>query len=281
MSYSSAFSPSFKANAFADPALLNANILDPGKISLDKIDLNAAANLDIGSSGFEMDSIMDGGDSGAWTFITAPEDISWDTSNAANRIDMFGTNNPPVVAGTRGMRDLTLGNALVEGFVRRVSVEDKVAALEKLMNYELNSTDGFVKVPVYQVKANDKTYGNGFFIIKDVKVKETMRDLKGNTTRAFVDISLMQVPEYQVNSGRDQASKPAAAAQASALPKADPNQLAAQRKKELDAKAKAAVDNNVGAKAGANAATPAKPSSSSAGVAGVDATKRIRLTPEQ
>ena len=33
-----------------------------------------------------------------------------------------------------------------------------------------------------------------------------MRDLKGNATRAVVDISLMQVPEYQVNSGRDQAS---------------------------------------------------------------------------
>ena len=143
-----------------------------------------------------------------WSFITAPEDVSWDVSNAASRVDMFGTNNPPVVAGSRGMRDLTLGNALVEGFVRGVSLEGKIAALENLMNYGLNFSDGFVSVPVYQVWASEKSYGGSeaYYIIKDVKVKETMRDLKGNTTRAYVDISLMQVPAYQVNSGRDQAS---------------------------------------------------------------------------
>ena len=143
-----------------------------------------------------------------WSFITAPEDVSWDVSNAASRVDMFGTNNPPVVAGSRGMRDLTLGNALVEGFVRGVSLEGKIAALENLMNYGLNFSDGFVSVPVYQVWGSEKSYGGSeaYYIIKDVKVKETMRDLKGNTTRAYVDISLMQVPAYQVNSGRDQAS---------------------------------------------------------------------------
>jgi hypothetical protein len=146
---------------------------------------------------------------GGWTFITAPEDVSWDVANAANRVEMFGTNNPPVVAGSRGMRDLTLGNSLVEGFVRGVTIEGKVAALEALMSYGLNSSDGFVSVPVYQVWANNKSYGGSeaYYIIKDVRVKEAMRDLQGNATRAYVDISLMQVPAYQVNSGRDQASK--------------------------------------------------------------------------
>jgi hypothetical protein len=148
------------------------------------------------------------GDQGGWTFITAPEDVSWDIANNAQRIDIFGTNNPPVVAGSRGMRDLTLSNSLVEGFVRGVAVEGKIAALENLMNYSLNASDGYVSVPVYQVWANEKSYGGpeAYYIIKDVKVKEAMRDLKGNSTRAYVDISLMQVPAYQVNSGRDQAS---------------------------------------------------------------------------
>jgi hypothetical protein len=166
---------------------------------------------------------------GSWTFITAPEDVSWDVANAANRVDMFGTNNPPVVAGSRGMRDLTLGNALVEGFVRGVSLEGKIATLENLMNYSLNTSDGFVSVPVYQVWVSAKPYGGaqGYFIIKDVKVKETMRDLKGYTTRAYVDISLMQVPAYQVNSGRDQASKVTAGAEAGLI-KAS-NLRAAQR----------------------------------------------------
>jgi hypothetical protein len=149
------------------------------------------------------------GDQAGWTFITAPEEISWDVANQATRVDIFGTNNPPVVAGSRGMRDLTLSNALVEGFVRNISVEGKVAALEQLMNYSLNSSDGYVSVPVYQVWANEKSYGgsNAYYIIRDIRVKEAMRDLKGNATRAYVDISLMQVPAYQVGTGRDQASQ--------------------------------------------------------------------------
>lgn len=151
---------------------------------------------------------------GSWTFITAPEDISWDVANKVDRVDIFGTNNPPIVAGSRGMRDLTLNNSLVEGFVRNVTVEGKIAALESLLNYGLNTTDGFVSVPVYQVWANNKSYGGSeaYYVIKDVKVKEEMRDLKGNATRAYVDISLMQVPAYQVNSGRDQASPTTSAA---------------------------------------------------------------------
>jgi hypothetical protein len=145
----------------------------------------------------------------AWTFITAPSEISWNVANAATRIDVFGTNNPPVVAGSRGMRDVSIRDALVEGFIRNVHVEEKIAALEQLLNYNLNGSDGFVSVPCYQFYANNKTYGGlkGYYIIKDVSVKEEMRDLTGNATRARVDINLMQVPEYQVNSGRDQASQ--------------------------------------------------------------------------
>lgn len=144
-----------------------------------------------------------------WTFICAPKEISWDQNNAVDRVKMFGTNAPPVVSGTRGMRDLVLSDALVEGFTRGLSVESKVAALEELTSYGLNTSQGFVDVPVYQVKANDKTYGGSeaYFVIKDVKVKELLRDLKGNSTRAVVDVSFMEVPKYQVSSGRDQASE--------------------------------------------------------------------------
>lgn len=160
-----------------------------------------------------------------WTFITAPEDISWDIANNAQRVDIFGTNNPPVVAGSRGMRDLTLSNSLVEGFVRNVTVEGKVAALEQLMNYGLNASDGFVSVPVYQVWANNKSYGGpeAYYIIKDVKIKEAMRDTQGNTTRAYVDVSLMQVPAYQVNSGRDQASVATAGSKSALTDKVNSN----------------------------------------------------------
>lgn len=171
---------------------------------------------------------------GGWTFIVAPEDISWDLANAANRVDMFGTNNPPVVAGSKGMRDLSIGNALVEGFTRRVTVEYKIRALEKLMNYSLNGTDGFVSVPVYQFWADNKAYGStdtetGYFIIRDVKINEKMRDLAGQATRAMVDISLMQVPKYQVNTGRDQASEATTGARSGLIDRKTVQQQAKQQ----------------------------------------------------
>jgi hypothetical protein len=257
--YSSAFSPSFKANTFVEAGFSSPQLVATQDINLSNINFDAVGGLEFNPAAFTPGLDLLGGSSGGWTFITAPEDVSWDTANQASRIDMFGTNSPPVVAGSRGMRDLSLGNALVEGFIRNVAVEDKVAALEALMNYQLNASDGFVKVPVYQVKANDKAYGNGYFIIKDVKVKETMRDLKGNATRAYVDISFMQVPEYQVNSGRDLASKPAASAKALALP--DPQATAAQGQAASSTSAKANANQGVGTTkpaAGASSASAAK-----------------------
>ena len=146
-----------------------------------------------------------------WTFITSPKEISWSITNASNRVEIFGTNNPPVTAGTKGMRELTLNDSLVEGFVRNVTVEAKIIALENLLKYTLNKQDGFVSVPVYEVWANDKSYGGGgngagYFIFRDIRVHEKLRDLSGNTTRATVDVSFTQVPAYQVNTGRDQAT---------------------------------------------------------------------------
>jgi hypothetical protein len=212
--FSQAFSPSFNTNTFTTTEIPGIDYKSGSKLNLSNINFNRANSLTFNPIAFDPSvNLMETG----WSFITAPEDVSWDVSNQANRVDIFGTNNPPVVAGSRGMRDLTLGNSLVEGFIRGVTVEGKIAALENLMNYTLNQRDGFVGVPVYQVTANDKVYGNGYFIIKDVKVKESMRDLRGNATRAYVDISLMEVPAYQVNSGRDLASQPAAAAKALAL----------------------------------------------------------------
>jgi hypothetical protein len=151
--------------------------------------------------------ISEGTDPGkGWKFICAPEEISWNTSNAVNRVDMFGTNNPPAISGTRGMRELTMRNSLVEGFSRNKTVEAKVAALENLLAYKSSTEGGFVNVPVYRVWANNKGYGQGgYFLLKSVQVKEMMRDLAGAATRASVDITFLEVPSFQVGSGIDQA----------------------------------------------------------------------------
>ena len=247
--YSKAFSPSFKTNTFSATEIPGINYGFASKLNLSNIKFDKVNALAFDPITFDpsVNILRDAG----WSFITAPEDISWDVANQATRIDIFGTNSPPVVAGSRGMRDLSLGNSLVEGFVRGVTVEGKIAALEKLMNYDLNPTDGFVSVPVYQVTANDKVYGNGFFIIKDIKIKEKMRDIKGDATRAYVDIALMEVPEYQVNSGRDQASQVAASAKSFLGTRAPANTAAG-------AAAQKSVDKNVnsGNRSGANGPSP-------------------------
>jgi hypothetical protein len=136
-----------------------------------------------------------------WKFICSPRDVSWDTSISVNRVEIFGNNTPPVTVGSRGMRELTLSNSIVEGFSRGVTVERKIIDLENLTKFTLNN--GKFSVPVFHVLAGNKKYGEGegeggFFVIKDIKVKEEMRDRKGNTTRAIVDISFSQVPSYQV-----------------------------------------------------------------------------------
>ena len=198
------------------------------------------------------------GEQPGWTFICAPEDISWNISNASNRVEIFGTNNPPVTAGTKGMRDLSLNNSLVEGFVRKVTVEAKIASLEKLLLYSLNSSDGFVSVPVYEVWANSKSYGGssgsaGYFIFKDIRVNEKLRDLKGNTTRATVDVSFTQVPAYQVNTGRDSASKTTSGG----VSKLKQNQTQANSKEAQNAQLTTQTDKGVtGKRAEAPAPTP-------------------------
>lgn len=206
-------------------SFLQRNIVPNSQITVGNIDFNSvittadADKLNIDPTTVVDTGILNYASGTGWNFITAPENISWNVTNQANRVDIFGTNNPPVVAGSRGMRDLNLNDALVEGFVRNVQVEGKIAALENLLNYSLNSSDGFVSVPVYQIWANNKSYGGpeAYYIIKDIRVQEKMRDLDGNATRAIVDISLMQVPAYQVNSGRDQASKATAGAKSALI----------------------------------------------------------------
>jgi hypothetical protein len=272
--YKKAFSPSFASKTFTTEPIPGINYSFGSKLNLSNINFNKVNSLSFNPLAFQPGLDFLGGSSGGgWTFITAPEDISWDLANNAQRVDMFGTNNPPVVAGSRGMRDLTLGNALVEGFVRGKQVEAKIEALEKLMNYRLNDTEGFVSVPVYQVWANEKSYGGpeAYYIIKDIKVKETMRDLTGNATRAFVDISLMQVPSYQVNSGRDQASKATAGVKSALLDTVDV--------KNAQQATNAQVDKNVKGKLGGPKGPQQAAKSSSSKVQALDPSKGTAIAP--
>ena len=143
------------------------------------------------------------GDSDAWTFITAPHTVRYSVATAVQRVEIFGTNEAPIVASSRGMRDLSLSEALMEGFTLGKSVQKNLDDLENLMNVEVDSKNGFVNVPIYSVYAGGKTYGK--YIIEQVEIDEQLRDTQGKATRAMVGVNLKQVPEYQVGTGIDQA----------------------------------------------------------------------------
>ena len=139
----------------------------------------------------------------AWVFITAPGTVSYTQQSEITRLNIFGTNSPPVVVGAKGMRDLTLSEALMEGFTRGRSVQPHIDRLESLMNVAVNTKDGFVNVPVYKVYSGPEGGGKdyGYYVIEQIEIEEQLRDLKGNATRAMVGVSLKQVPQYQVAPG--------------------------------------------------------------------------------
>lgn len=187
------------------PSLQKA--FDPKFQEIAKLPFSTSTNLPDFGGDVLANSATGGGSSDAWVFITAPGTVSYSQSTEVNRLDIFGTNAPPVVVGARGMRDLTLSEALMEGFTLGRSVQPHIDKLEQLMNVNIDVNEGFVNVPVYNVFAGPQGGGKnyGYYVIEQVEVEEQMRDLKGNATRAMVGVSLKQVPKYQVGTGMDQA----------------------------------------------------------------------------
>lgn len=196
----------------SNPALTTGNVPD---FSGDVLSANPFS-LGGGTTG------QGGGGSAAFTFITAPQDVQYDVSADVNRISIYGTNTPPLTVGSTSMKSLSLGEALMEGFTLGKSVQQPLDKLLDLMKVSL--TGGFVNVPVYTVAAGGKSYGN--YVIEQVQIQEEMRDLKGDATRAMVQVSFKEVADYQINTGRDQAG--AVTAGAGAGPAAATGQAAGQ-----------------------------------------------------
>ena len=136
-----------------------------------------------------------------WYFITSPQDVSWKKDSVTKEVATYGTNNPYLNYGTTKLRKLTLGNAMIEGFSNAMQVEDNVKSLEACMRMVIEEGTGYASPYCWQAFAGNKSYGT--FIITGVSVREEMRDMSGNATRAFVDIDLQEVPPYQVSSGTD------------------------------------------------------------------------------
>ena len=112
-----------------------------------------------------------------WYFICPPQDVSWSKQSRTNKIEPYGTNNPYLSYGTTGLRELTLGNSMVEGFSDGKVVEENIINLEACMRMVLNSEDGFAAPYCWEVYAGGKMYGT--YVITSVNVKEEIRDSAG------------------------------------------------------------------------------------------------------
>ena len=136
-----------------------------------------------------------------WYFITSPQNVSWSKDSNVNEIDTYGSNNPYLSYGTTKLRKLSLGGAMIEGFSDGKAVESNIIELEACMRMVLEEENGYTSPFCWKVFAGDKSYGT--FIITSINVNEQMRDMGGKATRATVDISLTEVPSYQVSTGTD------------------------------------------------------------------------------
>lgn len=133
-------------------------------------------------------------------FITFPQNVSWSKDSVSSSTDTYGSNSPYLQYGTTKLRSLSLGSCLFEGFSDGKSVEGNIRELEAAMQMVITDF-GTASPYCWDAYAGGKWYGT--FVINSVSVQEQMRDIQGNATRANVDISLTEVPGFQVSSGID------------------------------------------------------------------------------
>ena len=136
-----------------------------------------------------------------WYFITPPQSVNWEKNSKTSVIETYGTNNPYLNYGSTSLRQLSLSDAMLEGFSDGKEVEGNVRQLEACMQMIIDEGTGFTSPYCWHVFAADKSYGT--YIIESVSVEEQMRDMTGRATRATVSLNLQEVSSYQVTSGTD------------------------------------------------------------------------------
>jgi hypothetical protein len=147
-----------------------------------------------------LSAFAQGQNTDAWTFITAPGSVNYTQNSDVQRVELFGTNAPPVTVASVGMRDLTLSEALMEGFTLGKSIQPHIDRLENLMDVTLDQ-EGFVSVPVYEVFSGPEGGGKsyGLYVIEQVEIDEQMRDTAGMATRATVGLSLTTIHAWNTH----------------------------------------------------------------------------------
>ena len=136
-----------------------------------------------------------------WKFICAPTSVKWAKTGETSTVAAYGTNQPVLVYSSTSLRQLSLTDVIVEGFIYKKQILDLIKDLENMMNMVADADEGFTSPYIWSLKAGASSYG--LYIITALDVEETLRDAKGRATRATIGIQFQEVGNFQIDNGRD------------------------------------------------------------------------------
>jgi hypothetical protein len=142
-----------------------------------------------------------------WRFQYAPK-ITYNRSATFQEDKTWGTNVQPTHFNNTSGKKVSIQNAILEGMTIGRTVTGAVQALETLMSVVNPDNEEQVAPYAYRLIVGKRTFTEPIsqrhspFIIEQVTVREELYDTDGEVLMYKVDISLREVPYYQINDGR-------------------------------------------------------------------------------
>ena len=142
-----------------------------------------------------------------WRFQYAPQ-IAWSASATFQEDKSWGTNVQPSHFSNKSGKKVTIQGAILEGMTIGKTVTGAVLALESLMSVANPDNELQVAPYAYRLIIGERTVTEPIsgrhapFVIEQMTVKEEMYDTQGEMISVKVDLTLKEIPYYQINDGR-------------------------------------------------------------------------------
>ena len=142
-----------------------------------------------------------------WRFQYAPQ-IAWTAAATFQEDKSWGTNVQPSHFNNKSGKKITIQGAILEGMTIGKTVTGAVLALESLMSVTNPDNELQVAPYAYRLIIGDRTVTEPIenrhapFVIESMTVKEEMYDTKGEMISVKLDLTLKEIPYYQINDGR-------------------------------------------------------------------------------
>lgn len=142
-----------------------------------------------------------------WRFQYAPQ-IAYTRSSTFQEDVTWGTNVQPAHFNNTSGKKVSIQGAILEGMTIGKTVTGAVRALETLMSVVNPDNEEQIAPYAYRLIVGGRTFTEPVsgrhspFVIENISVKEELYDTNGEVLMYKVDMSLKEVPYYQINDGR-------------------------------------------------------------------------------